>query len=41
MMSMYRLAIQGKLTELETGNDEAAVKRRYENEAERYLADYR
>lgn len=41
MMSMYRVAIQGKLTELETGNDEAAVKRRYAAEAERYLDEYR
>jgi glycosyltransferase involved in cell wall biosynthesis len=40
MMSMYRFAIQGKLKELETGNDEAAVKRRYVEEAERYLAAY-
>lgn len=41
MMSMYRVAIQGKLTELETGNDEVAVKVRYAAEAERYLAEYR
>lgn len=41
MMSMYRLAIQGKLKELETGNDAVSVKRRYVDEAERYLADYR
>ena len=41
MMSMYRFAIQGKLTELETGNDEVSVRRRYEAEAEKYLAEYR
>lgn len=41
MMSMYRVAIQGKLTEFETGNDEAAVKLRYAAEAERYLDEYR
>jgi len=41
MMSMYRLAIQGKLTELETGNDESTVSKRYRDEAERYLAAYK
>lgn len=41
MMSMYRFAIQGKLTELETGNDEVAVRARYRGEAERYLSDYK
>lgn len=40
MMSMYRFAIQGKLTELETGNAEADVKQRYVAEAERYLSEY-
>lgn len=40
MMSMYRLAIQGKLTELETGNDAVAVKQRYVAEAEKYLSAY-
>lgn len=40
MMSMYRFAIHGKLTELETGNSEAEVRRRYQAEAERYLAEY-
>lgn len=40
MMSMYRFAIQGKLTELESGNDEPTVRRRYRMEAERYLSEY-
>jgi glycosyltransferase involved in cell wall biosynthesis len=40
MMSMYRFAIQGKLTELETGNSDPEVRRRYQAEAERYLAEY-
>lgn len=40
MMSMYRFAIQGKLTELETGNAEAEVRQRYVAEAERYLSAY-
>lgn len=40
MMSMYRFAIQGKLTELETGNDEASVRQRYRDEAERFLREY-
>ncbi|MFZ5443815.1 MAG: glycosyltransferase family 2 protein [Myxococcota bacterium] len=40
MMSMYRLAIQGKLAELETGNSTDEVKRRYVEEAERYLHEY-
>lgn len=40
MMSMYRLATYGKLTELQTGNAEAAVVARYQSEAERYLGQY-
>ena len=41
MMSMYRIAIQGKLAELETGNDEAEVRARYRDEAERHLSAYK
>lgn len=40
MMSMYRLAIAGKLTELQTGNDHESVRSRYREEAERFLKAY-
>lgn len=40
MMSMYRLAIAGKLTELQTGNDHDSVRARYREEAERFLKSY-
>lgn len=40
MMSMYRVAIQGKLAELENGNGEDVVRSRYRIEAERYLSEH-
>ncbi len=41
MMSMYRLAMYGKLTELQTGNAAQAVLKRYHAEAEQYLVQYK
>jgi (heptosyl)LPS beta-1,4-glucosyltransferase len=40
MMSTYRLALYGKLTELQTGNDHQSVLAHYREEAERYLKAY-
>lgn len=40
MMSMYRLATYGKLTELQTGNSHDEVLARYRDEAERLLSSY-
>lgn len=40
MMSMYRLAMYGKLTELQTGSDAKAVLAHYGEEAERFLSAY-